>query len=191
MEFVLIVLVMATTFFLCWGLDRGFTQMFRSKKQHRSGLSVRPSKHYGSVGLVLAVIGLAGILNGLSTGLVMLIGGALVFLLGAGLVTYYLSYGIYYDEESFLVTAFGKKSISYSYREIQTQQVYLIQGNNIMVELYLTDGKAVQVQLRMQGAEDFLNKAHLGWCRQKGLETRDCSFFDPQNSCWFPPVEER
>jgi len=191
MEFFLIVLVVAATFGLCWVVDRGFTRVFRSRKQHESGLAVRLNKRYGSFGLVLAVIGIAGILSGLSSGAVMLVGGVLVFLLGAGLVTYYLTYGIYYDEDSFLVTAFGKKSSSHTYRDIQGQQVYLLQGGNIMIELYLSDGSSAQVQLRMQGAEAFLNKAYLGWCRQKGLDPQNCDFYDPQNSCWFPPVEDK
>ena len=190
MEFFGILLVVGATFGLCWGVDRWFTRVFRGRKQHQSGLAVRLNKHYGSFGLILTVIGIAGVLNGLSGSLVILVGGLLVFLLGAGLVAYYLTYGIYYDEDSFLVTAFGKKSVSHRYGDIQTQQVYILQGGNIMVELYMADGDSVQVQLRMQGAEDFLSKAHLGWCSQKGINSRDCCFYDPQNSCWFPPVEE-
>lgn len=190
MDFLIILLVVGVTFGLCWVLDRGFTRLFRSRKQHKSGTAVRLNRHYGSFGLVFAVIGIAGILGGLTAGTVMLVGGVLVFLLGAALVTYYLTYGIYYDDDSFLVAAFGKKSVSHQYGEIQTQQVYLLQGGNIMVELHLQDGDSVQIQLRMQGAESFLDKAYSGWCRQKGVEPQDCDFHDPQNSCWFPSVEE-
>ena len=122
MEFLIILLVVGATFGLCWLLDRGFTRLFRRRKQHKSGMAVRLSQHYGGFGLVLAVIGIAGIFSGLTAGVVMLIGGILVFLLGAVLVIYYLTYGIYYDEDSFLVTAFGKKSVSHQYRQIQTQE---------------------------------------------------------------------
>ena len=50
---------------------------------------------------------------------------------------------------------------------------------------------SAEVQLALQGAEDFLNTAFLGWVRQKNIDIREnCDFHDPENSCWFPAEEE-
>ena len=119
----------------------------------------------------------------------LLFGGCVVIVLGIALVIYYLSTGLFYDEESFIYTSFGKKSLTYHYRDIESQQLYNAQGN-LMVELYMTDGKSIHVHGNMNGAYDFLDKAFYGWCAQRGIAAEDCSFHDPSNSCWFPPASE-
>lgn len=184
-----ILLVAGAVFALCFLADKVFTKAFRSQVQHQSGLSVRPNKKYGAFGLILVVLGLAAVFSGLEDDKVLLVGGCVVILLGIGLAVYYLSTGLFYDEESFLYLSFGKKSLTYHYRDIQAQQLYNAQGN-LMVELYMTDGKSVYVHGNMVGAFDFLDKAFSGWCAQKGITAADCPFYDPANSCWFPPVSE-
>ena len=182
-------MVMAVVFGICYLADKGFTKLFRSQVQHRSGLSVRPNKKYGAFGLILAVVGIGAIFTGLKNDKVLVFGGIFVIALGIGLAVYYLSTGLFYDEESFLYISFGKKSATYLYRDIQSQQLYNAQGN-LMVELYMTDGRSVHVHANMVGAYDFLDKAFSGWCAQKGITPEDCPFHDPSNSCWFPPVSE-
>ena len=184
-----ILLVAAVVFGICFLADKGFTKLFRGQAQHQSGLSVRPNKKYGAFGLILFVIGLGGVFTGLGNDKVLLFGSCVVILLGIGLVIYYLSTGLFYDEESFLYTSFGKKSLTYHYRDIQAQQLYNAQGS-IMVELYMTDGKSVNVHGNMVGAYDFLDKAFSRWCAQRGIDPENCPFPDPSNSCWFPPVSE-
>ena len=184
-----ILLVVAVVFGICFLADKGFTKLFRGQAQHQSGLSVRPNKKYGAFGLILAVVGLGGVFAGLKDDKVLLFGGCVVILLGIGLTIYYLSTGLFYDEESFLYTSFGKKSVTYHYRDIQAQQLYNAQGS-MMVELYMTDGKSVHVHGNMVGAYDFLDKAFTRWCAQRGINAEDCPFHDPSNSCWFPPVSE-
>ena len=39
-----ILLVIVLTFALCFVVDKGYTKLFRSKKQHQSGLSLRQNK---------------------------------------------------------------------------------------------------------------------------------------------------
>ena len=184
-----VLLVAAAVFGICFLVDKGFTKAFRDKVQHQSGLSVRPSKKYGAFGLILVVIGLGALFSGLKDDTVLLFGGCFVILLGVCLVVYYLSTGLFYDGESFLYTSFGKKSLTYHYRDIQSQQLYKTQGS-LMVELYMTDGKSVHVHGNMTGAFDFLDYAFARWCEQKGIEAEACPFHDPSNSCWFPPVSE-
>jgi len=184
-----IVIVGALTFGLCFLIDRGYTRIFRSKEQHRTGLAVRVSKRYGSFGLILGVLGITALFSGLSGNTFLLIGGILMLLMAAGLITYYMTFGIYYDEDTFILTTFGKKSQTYRFRDIRGQQLYLIQGGSTVVELHLTDGNAVSIQSGMEGAYPFLDHAFASWCRQTGTNAADCSFNDTGNHLWFPPME--
>ena len=106
-------------------------------------------------------------------------------LIGLGLVTHYLTFGIFYDEESFLVSKFGRKSVAYRYDQIKGQMLY-ISGSSVLIELHMTDGKAVLLQSGMEGVYPFLDKAFDSWCRQKGIDPESCEFHDPANSLWFP-----
>jgi hypothetical protein len=103
-----------------------------------------------------------------------------------------MTFGIFYDADSFVYTTFGKKSPVYPYNQIRCQQLYILQGGGIVVELHMVNGNTVQVQLQLSGAEDFLNTAFLGWVRQNNLDARDgcCDFHDPEKSCWFPSMED-
>lgn len=188
MEIAFVLLVAAATFGVCFLVDKGFTKLFRSQSQHYSGLSVRLNRKYGAIGLILCVIGIGAIFTGLSATWVLIAGGAIVTLMGAALVVYYMTFGIFYDKESFVYTSFGKKSVTYRYAEIKAQQLYNASGA-IVIELHLTDGRAVQLHASMEGAYAFMDKAFFRWLEQTGRVQEDCAFFDPQNSCWFPPVE--
>ncbi len=188
MEFVAILVIAAVTFGLCFLADKGFTKVFRGKAQHTSGLSVRLNKKYGAFGLILGVLGLSAIFTGISTGWVLSAGGGIVLLLGVGLVVYYMTFGVFYDSDSFVLTTFGKKSTTYRYQDICSQQLYNSYGQTVM-ELVMNDGRVFQLQAGMTGMYPFLDTAFAGWCAQKGIRKEDCSFHDPENSCWFPPVE--
>ena len=185
-----ILIVGALTFGLCFLLDKGYTGFFRSKAQHRTGLAVRVSKHYASFGLILCILGLLAVLNGLSGNRVLLIGGILVLLMGIVLIVYYMSFGIYYDADSFILTSFGKKSTTHRFGDIRYQKLYLIQGGSIVIELHMADGSAVSIQSAMEGAYPFLDHAFAAWCRQTGRNPENCPFHDPANSLWFPTEEE-
>lgn len=189
MEIVLIIIVAALVFGLCYIVDKGFTGVFRGTPQHATGQAVRLNKRYGSTGLVVAVIGLAAVFAGMSGAWVLTAGGALLLLLGAGLVTYYMTFGIYYDDDSFVLTTFGKKSGTYSFSDIKTQQLFVSYGN-IIIELHLVDGRSVQLQSTMTDVYLFLDHAFAAWLRQTGRKKEDCAFYDPDNSCWFPAAEE-
>ena len=190
MSHVVMILAAALTFGLCYLLDKGYTKLFRNKVQHKSGLQVRPSKRYGSFGLILCVLGIVALFPGLSAGGILLIGGCIVILIGCLLVGYYMSYGIYYDDDSFILSTFGKGSRTYRYADIRGQKLYLIQGGSIVVELHMTDNSAVSVQTSMDGAYFFLDHAFFRWCCQKGLNPEECLFHDPANSLWFPGEED-
>lgn len=184
-----VLLVAAVVFGLCYLADKGFTKLFRSKKQHLSGKSVRLSKRYGSIGAIMFALGMAAVFMGLNDAEWVLMGGGCVLvLIGIALVAYYLSFGIFFDDDSFLFTSFGKKGFTYKFGDIRCQQLYLASGN-VVVELHMNDGKHFQVHTGMVGMYAFMDHAFASWLQQTGRTQEECSWYDPQNSCWFPPFE--
>ena len=189
MKFLIILAVAAAVFGLCHFVDKRFTEAFRSKAQHRSGLAVRISKMYGVVGIALCVIGVMAIVVGIQN-ILLLIGGLIVFAMGSAMAVYYLTRGIFYDGESFLVSGFGKKSVTHRYQDILEQRLYLVQGGGIIIELHMADGSAVSLQSTMDGVYPFLDTAFAGWCLQTGRDPQSCAFHDPSNHWWFPHEED-
>ena len=184
-----ILLVVVATFGLCFLFDKGFQKFFRSKSQHRSGLSVRLNKMYSIAGVLLSVLGILAVVNGAAENKTLLYGGVFILIFGIGLCIYHLSFGIFYDSDAFVYTTFGKKETTYRYSDICTQKLYMITGGSIVVELHMADGKAVSVHTTMNGAYPFLDAAFNGWCAQKGIEAESCQFHDPANHLWFPAEE--
>ena len=190
MTFFLILLIAAAVFGLCFAVDKAFAKLFRSKAQHRSGMAVRANKRYGLFGVILSVLGVMAICVGISDGSVLLWGGIIVLLMGICLAVYYLSFGVFYDGETFLLSRFGKKEVTYRFCEIKGQKLYLVQGGNVIIELHMTDGNTVSLQSTMDGVYPFLDTAFAAWCMQTGRDPQSCDFHDPSQSLWFPTVEE-
>lgn len=183
-------IVILVTFALCFALDKGFTKLFRSQPQHLSGKAVRLHKYYGVGGLLLTVLGIGAIFTGIRESMTILIaGGGLILVMGIGLIVYFLTFGLFYDEDSFLLTTFGKKTGLYRFSQIKGQKLYN-NGGQTLIELYLSDGRSVQLQSSMTGAYAFLDYAFEAWCAQRGISPEACSFHDPDNSLWFPTVED-
>lgn len=190
MDFLVIIFVCAASFGCFYLIDKGFTKFFRSKVQHTSGLSVRLNKKFGSIGLIMAVVGLGAIFAGInSKEMVLCIGGGVVLLVGIGLVVYYMTFGVYYDDEGFVLTTFGRRSTTYRYNQIAGQLLYNSYGS-IIIELHMKDGRTVGLQSGMMGVYPFLDAAFVNWCRQTGKCPEECDFHDPDNSLWFPTMEE-
>lgn len=188
MEFLLLILVIGGTFALCYLFDKGFTKLFRNQAQHKTGRAVKLSKRYGSVGLVLVALGLGAAFASGERGTMLLVCGLILIVVGIGLVVAYLTFGIYYDDDTFLISSFGKKNRTYCFADIKNQQLYNSSGN-IVIELHMTDETAIQLHSFMEGTDTFLNAAFYAWCRQKNIDPDACGFHDPGNSCWFPNAE--
>lgn len=186
----LILLIAAAVFGLCFAVDKAFTKLFRSKAQHRNGMAVRANKRYGLFGVILSVLGVMAICVGIADGSALLWGGVIVLLMGICLAVYYLSFGLFYDGETFLLSRFGKKEVTYRFDQIKGQKLYLVQGGNIIIELHMTDGNTVSLQSTMDGVYPFLDTAFAAWCLQTGRDPQSCDFHDPSQSLWFPMVEE-
>ena len=186
---IIYIIVAAMVFGLCYLVDKGFQKTFRSKEQHRSGLAVRLNKMYSIIGLALVVLGIISLVNGGGDNRVLLYSGIIVLLMGIALCVYHLSFGIFYDADSFVYTSFGKKEVSYRFSQIRSQKLYAITGGSLLVELAMDDGKVVSLHTTMDGAYPFLDTAFNSWCRQKGIDADSCTFHDPANHLWFPMEE--
>ena len=114
-EILAFLLVIAAVFGCCYGLDKLFTKLFRGQVQHQSGLSVRLNKRYGSIGIVMTVLGIASLFTGMKDSMLLLVGGTILVIAGICLIVYYMSFGIFYDDDSFILTQFGKHSGTYHY----------------------------------------------------------------------------
>lgn len=190
MEVLFLLLFCGAMFGLCFLVDRLFKKLFRSKKQHSTGCSVRLSKRYGAFGVLMITLAVAAVLAWLDGGQWILAAGAgLILVVGVGLIVYYLTFGIYYDEDSFLYHAFGKPGVTYEYDQIVGQKLYNASGN-IVVELHMKDGNTITIQSTMDGPYAFLDEAFAGWCRQTEHDPEGCDFHDPSNSRWFPTMED-
>lgn len=184
---IVVALVVVSVFVACYMVDKLFSRVFRNKAQHRSGMAVRVSKMYGVMGIGLCVIGVLAFFTGVNS-MLLFIGGIMVFLMGAAMAAYYLTKGIFYNGESFLVSSFGRERV-YHYRDIQYQRLYRVQGGSVIVELYLQNGETVSVQSTMDGVYPFLDTAFAGWCAQTGRDPESCDFHAPSKHWWFPHAE--
>ena len=187
-EYIALAIVAGAVIGVCVLVDWLFKKIFRSQSQHQSGTAVRLNKRYGTAGLILLVFGVSVLFVGLPDIWLFIVASVLFMVVGAGLVVYYLSYGVFSDEDSFVLTTFGKKSKTYAYKNIQGQQLYVTTGGGVVVEIYMDDGRTFQIQSAMTGGFEFLDKAFSAWLHQTVRKQEDCEFYDPDNACWFPKV---
>ena len=188
MNWIFVLVLAGIVFGLCFLADKGFHKLFRNKAQHASGLAVRANKRAGLFGMLMILLGVVALIFS-QGGMMMLICGSVILVTGAGLSVYYLSFGIFYDQESFLCAGLFKKSRTYRYGAIRSQQLYVLTGGNMLVELLMADGTTVHIQSNMDGAYPFLDTAFAGWCNQTGRNPEDCDFHDVSHCCWFPTKE--
>lgn len=188
MKLIPMVVICAITFGICFLVDKLFHKLFRAKVQHASGLSVKLNKRYATIGIILFFVGVCAIIAGINGQMILIICGPIVLLMGIALIVYYLTFGIYYNEDGFVVSKFAKRSVTYRYNQIAGQLLYNASGN-VLIELHLKDGGSVNLQASMTGAYAFLDYAFKNWCRQTGRAPEECDFHDPQNSLWFPVME--
>lgn len=185
-----IIIIAAVTFAVMFLLDKLCSKLFRSKKEHQTGLAVKLPKRYAIAGLLLGLLGVMVLLQ-LAGGFdrLMLVLGIALLLMGGGLGAYYLGFGIYYDDDSFLYSGFGKRPVRYRYADIEAQQLFQTTGGGLVIDLFLRDGKSVGLQASMQGVYPFLDKACHARLRQLGIDSTECDWLDESKSCWFPPKE--
>lgn len=188
MKLLPVIIVVALTFGVCFLTDFAFKRLFRNRSQHKSGKCVKANKRYAVFGLVAAALGVATLLS-VNGGAWILIAGSAMILLGLCLIAYFLTFGIYYDDESFICSSFGHKSRIYYYKDIEAQHLYA-SGASVVIELHLADGHTIQLQTSMEGVIPFMDKAFNGWLQQRRMTSEECGFYDPRKYRWFPDAQE-
>ena len=73
--YIALIILVGLIFGVCWLIDKGFTKTFRGQVQHATGKAVRLNKKYGSMGLIVAILGIAGIFSGIDSGSWLLLAG--------------------------------------------------------------------------------------------------------------------
>lgn len=186
MQYVLYILLVAVGFGLVALCD--FLLKKLVFKNRRDTAAVRMPRYSFIMGLILALVGLIGVLFiPRQTEGFLWFGCWIVLIMGAYLLVNFFWFGIYYDDEGFVYRVLGKKSRAFRYGEITGQRTFVAKsGWN--ANLYTVNGE-IQLYAAMQGLSDFLNKAFFAWCRQTGVDP-DAVENDPHNLIFFPEPEE-
>ena len=189
MEYIPVIIIVCLTIVICIALDKLYKLVFRNKIQHKIGSRVKLSKRYGTIGLILLTLGIAALFAVGSRGWIAIVAGVGMILIGICLVVYFLSFGIYYDDESFIYSSFAKKSRTYTFAQIVSQTLY-VNGAGVILELHLSEDDSIQLQSSMVGFNQFMNQAFKTWSKKNGIDESECSFYDPQKFSWFPEAKE-
>ncbi len=191
MTWAIYVTVIAATFGVMFLLDMGFQKFFRKEHQYHTGLAIHLNKRYLVAGILITALGVA-MFGQLANGFrwILVLAAVILEIMGIGLLIYYNTFGVFYDEDTFIYRSFGHRPETYRYEDIKSQQLFTTSGG-IMVELDLSDGRTMSLHQNMDGMYAFLDKASLARFRQLGIENSTCKWFDKSNSCWFPPREEQ
>ena len=97
-----------------------------------------------------------------------------------------MTFGIFYDDDGFVLTTFGKPSKLYAYKDIKAQQIYTGSGN-VIIELYMVDGRAELDKFftlfDLEGdEEDFESQTVSGWViEQTGTFPKKFDSFEYKN----------
>ena len=113
-KFLGVLIVAGAIFGICFLIDRLFARLFRNAEQYRSGLSVKLNKRYGSIGLLMCVLGLAAVFTGLAESWILVAGGAFLAVIGTALIIYYISFS---DDDSAVLISENKQRIPGIYGE--------------------------------------------------------------------------
>ena len=108
---------------------------------------------------------------------------------GGLLLAWYLRFSIRWDSEGFTRQDLLRQKRC-RFEEITGQLLYVTTGGGVLLELQLADGSALSLRSGMDGVYAFMDAAFAGWLKQKGLTEEDCLWHDPEQSCWFPNMEE-
>lgn len=158
------------------------------RKWEHPGSIVRLPRYSFILGILLSVLGVIALVHIPRTEQRLLWFGCwVVLVMGLFILVNFFWTGIFYDSEGFTYRAFPGRAKSYRYEQITGQRTFAARsGWN--ATLYLGD-EEVQLYAAMQGLHDFMKKAFLGWCRQKGIDP-DTLEYDPQNLLYFPDPDD-
>lgn len=167
MKYVIYILLIAVIFGLFALVDFLFKKLFPRSEAEKNGQAVRLPRYSSILGLVIALLGLIGLLF-LEGGWAVRLGCAVVLVMGLCLLASFFRFGIFYDGDSFVYRTLTRKAKTYYYKDITGQRSFVARsGLNIL--LYV-DGDEIQLYSAMQGLDVFLRTAFQGWCAARGLD---------------------
>ena len=182
MFYVIILLICAAVFGLCFLVDKLIQRLRRHEPPAKT---VRQPRRAVIIGIIMLVVGI-GLLLFLNTSWG-LVGGIVMILLGAVLLTSYFLFSVHYDDEGFTCRTL-KSADRYLYNQIRGEQA-IATRSGITVILYVGH-TTVELSEAMQGVQKFLSHAYYARCRQMGIDPDLCPPPAPRELVWFPEPPE-
>ena len=185
MKYVLYLLLIAVIFGLVALVDFVFGKLFPKAKVKKTEKAVRAPRYSFIVGILIVFLGIMGLLFYTEADVFLRIGMVIAMVMGLYMAVNYISFGIFYDDETFTYRTLTKKAVTFRYADITGQRSFLARsGLNVTL---LAGETEVPLNGSMQGVADFMNHAFFAWCRQKGLDP-DAQEYDPRTLRYFPEV---
>ncbi len=180
MKYIAYFTVIALTFGMCFLVD---TLCKRLRGKRRGPNRVRPQKRTAAFGIILAFLGLSFAV-GVRGHWLVVVGSALLLLLGGMLITVYFATGLTYDQAGFTYKTPFHRAKAYRYEDITGQNTLLTRAG-VQVLLRVA-GDEVQLYEAMEGLNDFFSTAYEGWLKARGLTREQCPPPNPAYYVWFP-----
>ena len=184
MQYVLYILLVAVIFGLVALADLLLKKLFPKNSAMKSGKAVRMPRYSAIFGIIMTLLSIIALLFlPMESEKFLMLGCVVVLIMGVYLLTSYIRFGVFYDDEQFVYRTLMKKAKTYRYGDIEAQKAFLAKSG-LNTTLYVA-GDEIQLYSAMQGLSDFLNKAFFRWCEQKGIDP-DTVENDPSMLVFFP-----
>lgn len=189
MKYLLVLIICAVVFLVCFLIDLLCKALFPKSKLEKSKTVVRPPRRSAIFGIILSFLGAAVLVRCLPQGedVLLLIGAAVALVLGIILLVTYFSVVIYFDDEGFLYKARGKGKQTFRYSQIKGQRSLMTRGG-INTILFVGD-EEINLYSAMQNVNAFLSKAFFKWCEERGIDP-DTVENNPRMLTYFPDPDK-
>lgn len=189
MKYLLLLLLCAAVFLVCFLIDKLFGLLFPKSKTEKSGNVVRLPRRNAVAGILLIFVPLVVLLFLIPEGgdTLMRVGCTIAIVFGAILLVSYFSFAIYFDDEGFVYKDLRRKKTAYHYSQIRGQRSVLTRSGVNSI-LFVADDE-INVYSTMQNLNAFLNKAFYKWCEVKGIDPAGVEN-NPRMFTWFPDPEK-
>lgn len=190
MKLIVVVIVCAAVFLICFLIDTLLKLIFPKSKLEKSKQVVRPPRRSAVFGVVLLFLGVAVLVQFVSKkdDTLLLLGSIAAIIFGIILLCTYFSVSIYYDDEGFLYKVWGHGKKTYHYNQIKGQRSLMTRGG-INTILFVGEDE-INLYSAMQNLGAFLNKAFFRWCDARGIDP-DSIENNPRMLTYFPDPEQK
>ncbi len=188
MKYLLLLLLCAAVFLVCFLIDKLFSLLLPKSEAEKSGNAVRLPRRNAVAGILLIFVPLVVLLFFIPEGgdTLMSVGCAIAIVFGVILLVGYFSFAIYFDDEGFVYKDLRRKKTAYRYSQIRGQRSVLTRSGVNSILFVAND--EINVYSTMQNLNAFLNKAFYKWCEAKKIDPADVEN-NPRMFTWFPDPE--